>query len=85
MIDFSISVTYLNNYPKVFDHKNNLQLSELKKGLELDFVLRHIKLNSYTLKNNAIGLKNVIWLNNKYFLKILFIIILSVRRSLLEI
>lgn len=27
---------------KVFSHENNLQLSEIKKGLELDFILRHL-------------------------------------------
>jgi hypothetical protein len=27
---------------KMFDNKNNLQLSEIKKGLELDFIIRHI-------------------------------------------
>lgn len=46
-----IAVTFLK---KVFDHENNLQLSEIKKGLELDFILRHIdniKLND-VLKDN---------------------------------
>lgn len=26
---------------KMFDNKNNLQLSEIKKGLDLDFIEKH--------------------------------------------
>lgn len=53
-----VAITFLK---KVFDHKNNLQLSELKKGLELDFVLRHINdinLNDVLKKDESIK-KNI--------------------------
>lgn len=53
-----VAITFLK---KVFNHKNNLQLSELKKGLELDFVLKHIdniNLND-VLKNDENIKKNI--------------------------
>lgn len=54
----NVAITFLK---KVFDNKNNLQLSELKKGLELDFVLRHINninLNDVLKKDESIK-KNI--------------------------
>lgn len=56
--DKNVAITFLK---KVFDNKNNLQLSELKKGLELDFVLRHINninLNDVLKKDESIK-KNI--------------------------
>ncbi len=34
--------TLLDVEKEMFDNKNNLNLSEIRKGLELDFISRHI-------------------------------------------
>lgn len=53
---------------KMFDNKNNLNLSEIRKGLDLDFISRHIndiKLNDI-FENQIKNFKNdVIDINNK--------------------
>lgn len=62
----------INFLKKIFDNKNNLQLSEIKKGLDLDFIEKHInniRLNDIFENNLQEKISKLNITNNKYDIK----------------
>jgi hypothetical protein len=62
----------INFLKKIFDNKNNLQLSEIKKGLDLDFIEKHInnkRLNDIFENDLQENINKLDINNNKYDIK----------------